>query len=381
MSTGIDEFDRVLGGGIVSGAVILVGGDPGIGKSTLLLQTASLSNKNVLYVSGEESGKQVHLRADRLKALSDKIKFLPETDLFAIEKAITDEKPDFVIIDSIQTIFRNDIESSAGSVSQVRESSAYLVNIAKSIHIPIFIIGHVTKEGNIAGPRLLEHIVDVVLYFEGEEHKQFRILRGVKNRFGSISEIGIFEMKEAGLVPVTNPSELFLSERPKNQSGSIVASVVEGSRPILLEIQALTAFTKMTSPRRTIVGIDYNRAMIVLAVLEKRANIKTASLDVFVNVAGGVKAFEPALDLPVALAVASSYKNKPIANDIACIGEVGLSGEIRAVSHIEQRVKEAEKMGFKMFILPAGNIKQLKNPKIKLVPISTLSEAIQHVFQ
>ncbi|OGC37448.1 DNA repair protein RadA, partial [candidate division WOR-1 bacterium RIFOXYC2_FULL_37_10] len=305
-SSGLPEFDRVLGGGIVPGAVILIGGDPGIGKSTLMLQVANNSGKNVLYASGEESAKQIRIRGERLGTLSENLKIYTETDIFLIEKAIESEKPELVIIDSIQTMFREDIESAPGSVSQVRECAAYLVGIAKKSHIPIFIIGHVTKEGNIAGPRLLEHIVDAVIYFEGEEHKQFRILRGVKNRFGSILEIGIFEMKENGLIPVSNPSEIFLSERPHGQSGSAITAVIEGTRPLLIEIQALTAFTKMAMPRRTAVGVDYNRLMMILAVLEKRASLVLSSLDVFVNIAGGLRANEPALDLPIAMAIASS---------------------------------------------------------------------------
>ncbi len=375
ISAGIEELDRVLGGGIVPGAVILVGGDPGIGKSTLMLQVAN-STKNTLYVTGEESVKQIRLRAERLGALSPTLKVLAETSLLAIEKAIDEEKPSMVIIDSIQTMFREDIESAAGSVSQVRECAAYIVQIAKSTHIPIFIVGHVTKEGNIAGPRLLEHIVDTVLYFEGEQHKQYRILRGVKNRFGSIAEVGIFEMKESGLVVVDNPSEIFLQERPKHQSGSAVTAVIEGSRPLLVEIQALTSYTQMTNPRRTVVGIDYNRAMIILAILEKRANIKLSSLDVFINIAGGIYASEPALDLPIACAVASCYKNKPIIDNAIIIGELGLAGEVRSINQIDQRIKEAEKLGFKKIILPNGNLKQYKSSKTNLVGVSTIAEAL-----
>lgn len=375
ITSGIDEFDRVLGGGIVPGAAILVGGDPGIGKSTLMLQVAN-SVKNTLYVTGEESTKQLRLRAERLGTLSETLKVLAETSLYAIEKIINEEKPNLVIIDSIQTMFREDIESAAGSVSQVRECAAYIVQIAKATHIPIFIVGHVTKEGNIAGPRLLEHIVDTVLYFEGEQHKQFRILRAVKNRFGSISEVGIFEMKDIGLKVVTNPSEIFLSERPKGQSGSAVTAIIEGSRPILVEIQALTAYTKMTNPRRTASGIDYNRAMLILAILEKRASFKLSELDVFVNIAGGIHASEPSLDLPIAMAVASSYKNRPLIEETIIIGELGLAGEVRAVNHIDQRITEAEKLGFKNIILPSGNMKQVKKAKINLIEVDTISAAL-----
>ncbi|MBI5701117.1 DNA repair protein RadA [Candidatus Saganbacteria bacterium] len=376
ITSGIEEFDRVLGGGIVPGAAILVGGDPGIGKSTLMLQVAN-SVKNTLYVTGEESTKQLRLRAERLRTLSETLKVLAETSLHAIENIITEVKPSLVIIDSIQTMFREDIESAAGSVSQVRECAAYIVQIAKTTHIPVFIVGHVTKEGNIAGPRLLEHIVDTVLYFEGEQHKQFRILRAVKNRFGSISEVGIFEMKDNGLKVVTNPSEIFLSERPKGQSGSAVTAIIEGSRPLLVEIQALTAFTKMANPRRTASGIDYNRAMLILAILEKRASFKLSELDVFVNIAGGIHASEPALDLPIAMAVASSYKNRPLIDETIIIGELGLAGEVRAVNHIDQRITEAEKLGFKNIILPKGNLKQIKKSKMNIIGVETISEALK----
>lgn len=376
LPTGILEFDRVLGGGVVPGSVVLVGGDPGIGKSTLMLQTAN-SLKNVLYVSGEESAKQIRMRAERLSTLSKTLKVLPETDLFAIETAIQNQKPQVVIIDSIQTIFRDDLPAAPGSVSQVRECAAYLTRIAKTSHIPIFIVGHVTKEGSIAGPRVLEHIVDTVLYFEGEQHKQFRILRAEKNRFGSISEIGIFEMKEEGLVPVLNPSEVFLSERAQKSSGSAIAATLEGTRPLLLEIQALVADTKMAYPRRATVGVDYNRALMIIAVLERRLGLKLAMKDIYINVAGGVKVSEPALDLPMAMACLSCYKNKIIDPKIVLIGEIGLAGEIRAVNHIEKRVKEAEKLGFSSALLPQGNLKQIKNKKIKLIGVSSLSQAAQ----
>ena len=378
-SSGVEEFDRVLGGGIVPGAVILVGGDPGIGKSTLMLQIANKSDKKILYASGEESAKQIKIRAQRLGALSEKIKVYAETNLFLIEKGIEQEKPEIVIIDSIQTMFREDIDSAPGSVSQVRECAAYLVKIAKETHIPIFIIGHVTKEGNIAGPRILEHIVDAVIYFEGEQHKQFRILRGIKNRFGSISEVGIFEMTETGLVTVDNPSEIFLAERPKGESGSTITAIIEGSRPLLIEVQALTAYTKMVMPRRTSVGIDYNRLMMILAVLEKKANLKLSSLDIFVSIAGGIKVAEPAIDLPMALAVASSYKNKPLPEDLIAVGEIGLTGEVRAVNQIEKRITEAEKLGFKKILIPKGNLKQIKTSKIEIAVAGSISEAFNNI--
>ncbi len=377
VSSGLPELDRVLGGGIVPGAVILVGGDPGIGKSTLMLQAANSFNGSILYVSGEESAKQIRMRAERLGALSKTLNFLPETDLFAIEKAAEELKPKLLIIDSIQTMFRDDIPAAPGSVSQVRECAAYLTRLAKTSHLPIFIVGHVTKEGNIAGPRILEHIVDTVLYFEGEEHKQYRILRAEKNRFGSLSEIGIFEMKEEGLIAVTNPSKVFLSERSSGQSGSAVSAVIEGTRPLLLEIQALVSPTKMAVPRRATVGVDYNRAAIVIAVLERRLNLRLSSEDIYINVAGGVKVPEPALDLPMAVAIASCYKNRPIDAETVIVGEVGLGGEVRAVNQIEARIAEAEKLGFGKIILPKGNLEQVKRAKIKVIPVFYVTEALK----
>jgi len=376
IQTTLDELDRVLGGGIVPGSVVLVGGDPGIGKSTLMLQLANLIKGTVLYVSGEESAKQVRMRAERLGALSKNVKFLPETNLFAIEKAIEEIKPKLLIIDSIQTIYREDVASAAGSVSQIRDSGAYLVSLAKTTHIATFLVGHVTKEGNLAGPRILEHMVDTVLYFEGERHRQYRLLRGVKNRFGSVHEVGIFEMKKEGLVPVANPSEVFLSERPKDAPGSVVTSIIEGSRPLLLEIQALVSFTKMVVPRRTTVGLDYNRVSMIAAILENRLNMKLSSQDIFINVAGGVKITEPAADLAVAAAIASSYKKKVVSPDTLLIGEVGLTSEVRAVSQIEARIQEAEKLGFKKIIIPKGNSSQIKKSKIEIIAVSNIAEAL-----
>jgi len=375
ISSGIQEFDRVLGGGIVPGSVILIGGDPGIGKSTLMLQAANSVKEKVLYVSGEESLKQIRMRAERLKTLSKTLDVLSETNLLEIEKAIDAIKPKLIIIDSIQTMYLESVASAPGSVGQIRESAAYLMRIAKTTHIPIFIVGHVTKDGNIAGPKILEHVVDTVLYFEGDEQHQFRLLRGVKNRFGSISEVGIFEMKENGLETVANPSEVFLSERPEGQSGSAVAAAIEGTRPLLLEIQALTAHTSNPMPRRAVVGADYNRALMVAAVLEKRLNIKLSQMDLYINVAGGIKVVEPALDLPIAVALISCYKNKPIEPKVAIMGEVGLAGEVRAVSHIEARVKEAEKLGFKKVIIPQGNVKSIIKPKIEIVGVSKVADA------
>jgi DNA repair protein RadA/Sms len=342
-----------------------------------MLQAANSFNGSILYVSGEESAKQIRMRAERLGALSKTLNFLPETDLFAIEKAAEELKPKLLIIDSIQTMFREDIPAAPGSVSQVRECAAYLTRLAKTSHLPIFIVGHVTKEGNIAGPRILEHIVDTVLYFEGEEHKQYRILRAEKNRFGSLSEIGIFEMKEEGLIAVTNPSKVFLSERSSGQSGSAVSAVIEGTRPLLLEIQALVSPTKMAVPRRATVGVDYNRAAIVIAVLERRLNLRLSSEDIYINVAGGVKVPEPALDLPMAVAIASCYKNRPIDAETVIVGEVGLGGEVRAVNQIEARIAEAEKLGFGKIILPKGNLEQVKRAKIKVVPVFYVTEALK----
>lgn len=361
VSCGIAEVDRVLGGGVVPGSVVLVSGEPGIGKSTLMLQIAeALSKKEkVLYVSGEESATQIRIRAERLGTLSKKLILYPETSLFSVENAIAKEKPNFVVIDSIQTMFRDDIASAPGSVSQVREGANYLVRIAKGLHIPIFIVGHVTKEGNIAGPRVLEHVVDTVLYFEGEQHKQYRILRATKNRFGSTNEIGIFEMKDKGLEEVLNPSAVFLSERPQKAPGSVVTAAIEGSRPLLVEIQALVSPTKMVYPTRKTTGVDFNRVSMIIAVLEKHIGLKLSSSDIYVNAAGGVRVTEPAMDLPIALAIASSYKNLALDPAIAVIGEIGLAGEIRSISQLEQRVKEAKKLGFTKIISPQ-NAKTLK---------------------
>lgn len=376
--TGIAELDRVLGGGVVAGSVVLVAGEPGIGKSTMMLQAAeALAQKaKVLYVSGEESVKQIRLRAERLGTLSKTLILYPETNLFAIEKAINEIKPQFAVIDSIQTIYREDVTSAPSSVSQVRECAAYLVRIAKATGIPVFIVGHVTKEGTVAGPRVLEHIVDTVLYFEGEQHRQYRLLRATKNRFGSTNEVGIFEMKDRGLIEVANPSEVFLSERPKDASGSVVTAAIEGTRPLLVEIQALVSPTKMTYPVRKATGADYNRVAIIIAVLERQSGLKLSLSDVYVNAAGGVRVAEPAVDLPIALAIASCYNNKPIDSQTLAIGEIGLAGEIRSVNQIEQRVKEAEKLGFKTIVLPKANLKEIKKSKIELCGISSLKDAI-----
>ncbi|MGB9613521.1 MAG: DNA repair protein RadA, partial [Candidatus Margulisiibacteriota bacterium] len=375
---GLAELDRVLGGGVVVGSVVLVAGEPGIGKSTMMLQIAEglAKSSKVLYVSGEESAKQIRLRAERLGTLSNNLILYSETNLFAIEKAIDEVKPSFVVIDSIQTIYREDLSSAPSSVSQVRECAAYLVRIAKSTGIPIFIVGQVTKEGMIAGPRVLEHIVDTVLYFEGEQHKQYRLLRAIKNRFGSTNEVGIFEMKDKGLMEVANPSELFLSERPKGAVGSVVAAAVEGSRALLVEIQALVTPTKLAYPVRKVTGVDYNRVAIILAVLERQLGLKLSSSDVYVSAAGGVRVAEPAADLPIALAILSCYKNKPIAPETLAFGEVGLAGEIRSVSQVEKRIKEAEKVGFKNIFLPKANLKEVSSSKGKLKAVSLLKEVV-----
>ena len=384
MLTDLKELNRALGGGIVYGSLVLIGGDPGIGKSTLLLQvSAQLANKNqkVLYVSGEESVKQTKLRADRLGTVSDNLFVFSETDMDFIEQAIEEVQPNLVIIDSIQTVFQPEVTSAPGSVSQVRECTASLMRIAKTKGIAIFIVGHVTKEGNIAGPRLLEHMVDTVLYFEGERHHTYRILRAVKNRFGSTNEMGIFEMKELGLEEVENPSEIFLEERSKGASGSTVVASMEGTRPVLVEIQALISPTSFGNPRRMATGIDYNRVTLLMAVLEKRVGLLLQNQDAYLKVAGGVKLDEPAIDLAIAVSIASSFRDKPTKQTDCIIGEVGLTGEVRRVSRIEQRVQEAAKLGFERIILPQNNLSGWNPPKgIEVIGVSTVSEALKHVL-
>lgn len=382
--TGIKELDRVLGGGIVGGSMTLVGGDPGIGKSTLLLQVCrNLAGQvQVLYISGEESLKQIKLRAQRIGAFSDQMLLLCETNLNAIRQVIERKKPDVVIIDSIQTMYNEEVSSAPGSVSQVRESTGVLMQIAKGMGVSIFIVGHVTKDGNVAGPRVLEHMVDTVLYFEGDRHASYRILRGVKNRFGSTNEIGVFEMREEGLVEVENPSEFMLDGRPEGASGSVVACSMEGTRPILIEIQALVCPSSFGMPRRTAAGTDFNRVNLLMAVLEKRLGIHLSSSDAYVNIAGGIRMNEPAIDLGILLAIVSSYKDIVIDDKVLVFGEVGLSGEVRAVSMAEQRVQEAKKLGFTTIILPAVCMKSVQNiTDICLIPVETIRDAVQFLMK
>lgn len=381
IKTGITEFDRVLGGGIMPGSVILLGGDPGIGKSTIAMQAASKIKEKILYVTGEESEKQIKLRASRLNVKSDTFFTQAETDLSNILGAIKEISPSVVIIDSIQTTYRSELENSPGTITQIRECTALLMEEAKKNHYSVIIIGHVTKEGMIAGPKILEHIVDTVLQFEGESNHSFRILRAQKNRFGSTNEIGVFEMREDGLREVKNPSELFLSEREKQTPGSVVTSSIEGSRPILLEVQALVTPSSFGYPQRVSNGFDQKRLSILLAVLEKRANVKASVHNVFINMAGGIKVIEPAADLAVCVSIASSLTDKVVDNQTIVIGEVGLGGEIRSVGHIEKRIAEAQKLGFKTAVVPNGNLKSLKNSdSIKIIPVENVKDAIEKLL-
>lgn len=381
ITTKMQELDRVLGGGIVPGSLVLIGGDPGIGKSTLLLQvSAQLAEKQhpVLYISGEESSRQTKMRADRLRIQSDLLYVLAETNLHDIENQIQKIKPSFVVIDSIQTIYREEVTSAPGSVSQVRECTAELMKIAKTQGIAIFIVGHVTKEGAIAGPRLLEHMVDTVLYFEGERHHTYRIVRSVKNRFGSTNEMGIFEMKEEGLREVMNPSEMFLEERSQGSAGSTVVASMEGTRPVLVEIQALIAPSSFGNPRRMATGVDHNRVSLLMAVLEKRVGMMLQNQDAYVKVAGGMKLDEPAIDLAIAVSIASSFRDHPTRPDDIFIGEVGLTGEVRRVSRIEQRVQEAAKLGFKRVICSEKNLSGWSAPSsIEVIGVNTVQEALE----
>ena len=384
ISSGMEELDRVLGGGIVAGSLMLVGGDPGIGKSTLLLQVChnlTRDGHKVLYVSGEESAQQIKLRAQRIGDFKDDLMLLCETNLELVRSVIEKTKPEIVVIDSIQTMYHETVSAAPGSVSQVREATNVLMQIAKGMGISIFLVGHVTKEGVVAGPRVLEHMVDTVLYFEGDRYASYRILRGVKNRFGSTNEIGVFEMRQSGLREVSNPSEYMLEGKPENASGSIVACSMEGSRPILIEIQALVCHTNLPMPRRTTAGTDFNRVNLLLAVLEKRAGMQMSSCDVYVNIAGGIRMTEPAIDLGLILALVSSYKDIAIDEKTIAFGEVGLSGEIRSVNMAQQRVQEAKKLGFETVLMPRVSMKALqKTDGIHIVGLETVRDAVQYLM-
>jgi DNA repair protein RadA/Sms len=381
IKTNINEFDRVLGGGLMPGSVILIGGDPGIGKSTLVMQAADKISGKVLYVTGEESNKQIKLRASRLKVNSEEFFILAETDLEIILSAIQDISPEVIIIDSIQTIYHSSLENAAGTVTQLRECTTALMQVAKSTQKTMILIGHVTKEGIIAGPKVLEHIVDTVLQFEGERQHSYRILRAEKNRFGSTNEIGIFEMHDDGLSEVKNPSEIFLSERDSQTTGSVVTSSIEGTRPILLEVQALVTPSNYGNPQRVATGFDYRRLSILLAVLEKRAGLRLSANNVFLNMAGGIKIYEPAVDLAVCCSIASSLLDKNVKRDYVVVGEVGLGGEVRSIGSVDKRIHEAEKLGFSSILIPAKNFKsdEIKR-KIKVLPISNISDAINKVL-
>ena len=383
MQTEIEELDRVLGGGVVPGSLVLVGGDPGIGKSTLLLQVCkrlSDQGRKVLYISGEESLKQIKLRANRMGTFSDHLLLLCETNLETIRQVIEREHPAVAVIDSIQTMYSEEVTAAPGSVSQVREATNTLMQIAKGLNITIFIVGHVTKEGTVAGPRVLEHMVDTVLYFEGDRHASYRILRGVKNRFGSTNEIGVFEMRETGLEEVPNPSEYMLNGRPEDASGSVVACSMEGTRPILMEIQALVCRSNFGMPRRTAAGTDYNRVNLLMAVLEKRVGLPLSNYDAYINIAGGIRMNEPAIDLGIVMAIVSSYKNQSISPGTIVFGEVGLSGEVRAVSMPEQRVAEARKLGFKTCIMPQVSKDMLKKIEgIEVIGVKSVNQAMNMI--
>ncbi len=382
-STGMKELDRVLGGGIVAGSLMLVGGDPGIGKSTLLLQVCknlSEQGHKILYISGEESLRQIKMRANRMGSFNGELLLLSETNLDVISQVITEQKPELAVIDSIQTMYREDVSSAPGSVSQVRESTNVLMQLAKGYGISIFLVGHVTKEGVVAGPRVLEHMVDTVLYFEGDRNAVYRILRAVKNRFGSTNEIGVFEMMQEGLVEVENPSAYMLNGRPKGASGSVVTCAMEGSRPLLLEIQALICKTNFGMPRRTSAGTDYNRINLLMAVLEKRIGLRLSECDAYVNITGGMKVNEPSLDLAIVLAIVSSYWDRPVKEDYLIVGEVGLSGEIRGISMSQQRINEAKKMGFTGCIMPAVSIEGLVIPDgFCCIGVRSVQDAIQQI--
>ena len=384
-STSIPELDRVLGGGVIPGSLVLVGGDPGIGKSTLLLQVSNSvaeTGKKVLYISGEESENQIKMRAKRLKISSDNLYIYTENNLAAIELQIAEVEPDMVIVDSIQTMISPEINSAPGTISQIKEGTSKFMKISKSKSISTFIVGHVTKEGALAGPKLLEHMVDTVLYFEGERYNTYRLLRAVKNRFGSTNELGVFEMKSDGLVELENPSKVLIAEKPNDVSGSVIVSTVEGTRSMLLELQALVAPTNFGYPRRTTTGVDNNRVALILAVLEKVIGMQVQSQDVFVNIIGGLRINEPSMDLGIALAIASSFRNIPVDASVVVTGEIGLTGELRTVSFIEKRIMECEKLGFKKMVIPKGNYLEefKKDYRIELVPVYNLRQAIREVL-
>ena len=382
-STGFTELDRVLGGGIVAGSMTLLGGDPGIGKSTILLQAArniAASGLDVVYISGEESLRQIKMRGKRIGAISDRLRFLCETDLDAVTDILREEKPRLAIIDSIQTMYSAQVQASPGSIAQIREATGILLRLAKEENISFFLVGHVTKEGNVAGPRVLEHMVDAVLYFEGDRYASYRVLRSVKNRFGSTNEIGIFEMRGDGLAEVMNPSEFLLNGRPHDASGSIVTCSMEGTRPLLLEVQALVSHVSYGYPRRQSTGTDINRISLLLAVMEKRLGIRTSEYDAYINLAGGIRQTEPALDLGIVMAVLSSFRNVPVDDHMIVFGEVGLSGEVRAVPMAQLRVQEAAKMGFTACVLPRSNLRRLEAPEgMRLLPVSSLAELVDYL--
>ena len=377
-STGFAELDRVLGGGVVAGSMILLGGDPGIGKSTILLQTArnmAGAGIDVLYISGEESLRQIKMRGRRIGEISDRLRFMCETDLDAITDVLGEEKPRLAIIDSIQTMYSAQVQGSPGSITQIREATGVLLRVAKETGITFFLVGHVTKEGNVAGPRVLEHMVDAVLYFEGDRYACYRILRSVKNRFGSTNEIGIFEMRGDGLAEVLNPSEFLLSGRPHDAGGSVVTCSMEGTRPLLLEVQALVCRTSYGYPKRQATGTDYNRVSLLMAVIEKRLGVPMSQYDAYINLAGGIRQTEPALDLGIVLAILSSFRNVPVDDHMIVFGEVGLSGEVRAVSMAQMRIQEAAKMGFTSCVLPRTNMRRLQAPEgMRLIPVGSLAE-------
>ena len=386
VTSGIAELDRVLGGGVMQGSLTLIGGDPGIGKSTLLLQVCrnmSAAGQNVLYVSGEESKAQIRMRADRIGEFKGSMNLLCETSLDIIADVIRNSKPDICVIDSIQTMYNEQVTAAPGSVSQVRESTQILMQLSKVLGVSIFIVGHVTKEGTVAGPRVLEHMVDTVLYFEGDRHASYRVLRGVKNRFGSTDEIGVFEMRSEGLAEVSNPSEFLLDGRPLDASGCIVSCSIEGTRPILIEIQSLVCRSNLGIPRRQASGVDYNRVNLLMAVLEKRCGMHLGDCDAYVNLTGGMKINEPALDLAIVLAILSSFKNSSISPGVVAFGEVGLSGEVRTVSHVAQRVSEAVRLGFKTVIVPATNLKEAKKAsgdKAEIIGVANVKEASDRII-